>query len=351
MKKPTRTTGAKHGKAKTTHGQLPPFIYLSDVIKQYGSYRLPATGISGGGPGDGEIQAQASFGSFLAEKIASATIPLFDVHSLELIFDSDLDEVLHYLRSTSDQGTTSGIGFEVGRDYCIDAESLNAEINSIESLPRINWQTVEEKSAVLPDNVMPNTPLVSLYVPPPDGWGGDTERRPLTQEFLRYQREKGRFEATTKYMYPRWGGLRAKTLLGPTLPPFSPGANAARNGHEHSDRTYLVGKFNKRGDRALWLDWVVPGQTGGAIGSGGKEPNTGIATRNEKWQERLLAMFTSGPHKGKSHKALCEELARQLYLEKLPSDETEFKPELIRRATRDPGKRKPGGKRPSSQSC
>jgi hypothetical protein len=344
MNKPRRATGAKHGKAKRTQGQLPIFIYLSDVIRQYGSHRIPATSIFGGSPDDGEIQAQVSFGSFLAEKIASARIPLFDVHSLKLVFHSDLDEVLHYLRSTSDQEGTSSLGFELGRDYCIDAERLSAEINSIESLPCINWQKVEDKSVALPEHFIPKTPPVSSFLQLPNrfnGWDGeDPEKEPLSQEFLRCRLGEGRFEAITKYKYPYWAGPRAK-WVGPSLPPFSPGAIAALYNRDDSERIYLFGKFNKRGDPALWLDWVVPEPP--------DSPNTKkkgrTAERNATWQLRLDEMFKSGPHKGKSHTSLCKELAKILEFEKPLSSNVKFDSVRIRSVTRDPGHRPKGRQR------
>lgn len=345
MKLPTHTLEPRNGMKKKAQWQTPLFVYLSDVVQQYGSIRLPCSNRASGTLEDvSETQRRVAYRAFLAEKISSAQVPLFDVHSLELIVGSELEEILHDLRSSDGIKTGLEIGFEVGRDYCVDAERLNAEMKSVTSLPKFKCRPVGEHLSNHPTNISPNTPRLAFYKPEiPSGW--EEQKRPVTLEFLRFRLETGRHKALAAYKPAPKTGPRSRSSPKPKLPVA---ATATCDwGCDVTDKIYLVGKFNRKGEPALLLEWVVTELDGDANTSTKKLTSEANAVRNAQWQEQLLAMFASGPDKGKSHKALCEVLARLLNDNKVPSDKTVIKSEQIRRVTRDPGKRKPGGKRPA----
>lgn len=66
--------------------------------------------------------------------------------------------------------------------------------------------------------------------------------------------------------------------------------------------------------------------------------------RNAEWQRRLNEMYENGPHKGKSHSALCKKLADKINAAERGRSEPKVSANTIRRNTHDPGRRRPGGK-------
>lgn len=412
MSKETIKPKVKPKKPPKTLRQLPPFVYLSNVLRQYAGDKLPYSSLA---VPSGKIGPKILLGSireFLYEKIASSDVVLFDVHSLELIPLWERDVVLQHLGAKNQSECFEGIGFSSGRDYCIDAEKLDAVLSPIRSIPPLSSQIIIRGETLPATDVPPTTPALSV-VEEAEIESSWTAPKPLSAEYLLNRRASGRYQALRDYvprifpraidknkhknsakndcsvsfvtakqgaehkdgmglekLFPQWGeiaGKRDDLTRSTALPMFVdliPRRSIARSvvelktkkdkKHESAFATepkttasyidseghlYLKGKFNIKGDPALWLDWVSA------------EKVTKISLLDQRkavWQARLQQMYESGETQGWTHKALCIELAKRLKDELPPSELSRKSPSagLIMRVTRDPGHRGPGGRRP-----
>lgn len=343
MQKKSKPGG--HGSRRGTKLEdLPPFVYLSCVLQQYGHFGKLAQSAADDSDA-GTAEPAVMFGSFLAELVKSAKVLLFDVHSLKLVTGDELEDVVEYLlHYTNDSRHPLNVGIAAGLDYCMDAHRLAKEIQGTGTLRRLEYRS-PIGSTERPSKTQPVTPIVSVYSSDVDvEW--EVPKVPLTTEFIALQLAIGREQAARERASP--------PRVFPK--PRKPAALQPRDRSEYrgatepndwsciwgSDQIYLVGKFNIAGDPALLLENDLPKK----VGPRGHAAGSRLALRFEAWQARINAMYYSGPHKGKPHRTLSEELAKQLNAEMLPSSKKTISAEMIRRETFNPSSPEAGVQKP-----
>lgn len=312
------------------------FIYLSDALRLYGGKAYCISVESQCNTHDARCSAPHffSFGLFLANCINTRAVLLFDVHSLNVPCLRETVEVITCLRGMRDGGDVPGLGVESGRDYCLDYERLADAIKSTKS----KALSSEVASTISSTKGLPASPEYTHYIDPAWAEWNDGSPKPVSLEFVHKKlvdarhiaSVEGHYLNTERIKLPRWS--TSPQLLNPAMKPIDPSQCCI------GDTVYLVGKMNRQGKPALFIQPLF---------SPGKSPRS-LRTqlteqRNHQWQTRLNEMYKSEPYKGMSHDALCRELAKKINRDAAPSQTKTISPERIRRVTKDPGKRLPGG--------
>lgn len=311
-------------------GRVPPFIFLSDVLHHYGSCDMPPTGGA-----NAETLAStksdprhSTFGGMLADRIEKKDILIFDVYTLALIAGLELEEVLHFLRGFGSRNAST-IAIDKGRDYYMDGERTigwisTTNISSSAGKKEASRKTVKSSVAKLYAEVQ-NGVLE-------DDWG--RERARISDANILLKLAQGRVIAERERAR-EVSGVAARLSRNVVRPALAVGATApSTNEFDHS-HFYVVGKFNRDGLPALWLDPKDPQSFRG------KDKQIRI---NPKWQSRLDEMHLKD--KEKPHSALCLELSKSLVGERGQQSRV-VTAATIRKQTRDPGKRRAGGSRPT----
>lgn len=186
--------------AKTSseaQGTIAPFIFLSNVLRDYGSCRVRLKRSPENMNGV-EIESQISFGEFLADEVEKFEICLFDVHDLSVISGLELDEVIQYLRNLG-KPVADSIAIETGRDYCLDGQKIVQAVGSIKTTLPSSTTSIRRtptggaKSSLIKMGVEPkkNENI--------DEWTGVNE--PLSFEFLQLKLVQGRMAAKREKEY------------------------------------------------------------------------------------------------------------------------------------------------------
>lgn len=285
---------------------------------------------------------------FLAEKIASCEVLVFDVYRLDLIPNFERHRLIAHLQDKDINKCYAGLGFAFGVDYCLDQEGLHAVLDRY-AAPRLVRPVIPLGYTVPAVVGPPQSPAISVHNEAPAEDDDEIDEDRVSREKALFKAQclvkiqRARLDAKHRYLSgPGRGSLveRQKKIENLRV---ATSVNAKSYKYQ-SQYFYLEGKFNVNGDPAVWLDAERDGQV-----TEDKNLLRKIKTqqRNEGWQSELKRMYESGPHKGKSHKDLCEALAKDLKEKRRPSDlrKKETSSERIRRVTLDPGEREPGGRR------
>lgn len=312
------------------NGTAAPFIYLSDVLRDYGAYMVPTEGNGQGTQtSHGDLdEASTDFGRFLAAKIESTDILLFDVHTLTLISGQEMGEVLKYLRNRRSIEPTD-IGIESGRDYCLEAERTIQAITEINA-PAPAHQLRNRKKAARNETsakLTPNSGAARTAFE--EEWVNDREL--ISVEAMQLKLGVARAIVEREKKYPSMLGARAAARKPVVEVPA--GATVLKRSTDWSDYVHTANKFNSSGLPALSLG-AAAADTSGSM--------QGLDEKHTEWQELLKSMYREDPEQ--SHTALCKKLAMRLN-----KDSTKkVSMSTIRRNTRDPGKRKAGGSKPNA---
>lgn len=310
----------------------PPFIFLSDVLQDYGSckFRSDETAVDPQHYGDASKQVAVTLGGYLADKIEKTEVLLFDVHSLKLISGLELKEVLEYLRRLG-QSNATDIGIEHGRDYCLDGE------RAMQAIWQVIGNTPPRRSGKRKLSVLSAKPLTPASEADPrredkiECWGFETEY--FSVEAMQLKLAEARVVARREKAYP--SPLAARASANKKVHALPPGATVpSQKFAGQGTYFYSIETFNREGLPALSLDAAVLTRPPRP-----SEKNE----RNAKWQSLLKSMYLLD--KEKSHTALCEKLAIRLNNDRGRGD-GEVTAATIRRNTEDPGKRSVGGSKP-----
>ena len=273
---------------------------------------------------------------------------MFDVYRLDLIPNFERYRLCSLLQDQDINACYAGLGFANGIDYCLDEEGLQSVLDKCVA-PRLVRPVIPFGSIVPAVAGPPQSPAITVHnkAPADDDDEMDQDRVLREKALFRAQclvkLQRCRLDAKHKYFVgPGRGSLVSWQKQIENLR-VATSVNAKRY-KDGSQYFYLEGKFNVNGDPAVWLDSERE-----APAVGGKRHQRAIATeqRNKNWQHQLERMYESGLHKGKSHKDLCEALAKDLNQKQPPSNvgKREISSGRIRRCTLDPGQRKPGGRK------
>ena len=338
----------------------PAFVYLSDVLQQYAGkgnlLRLD----------NDDSEPEAIFGRFLAGLIKSGTVLLFDVHTLKLAEKDEVADITEYLQHYSaDTKHPLNVGIAYGLDFCVDADRLSDEVKRTGRLPRLERRSVLTRSKSTSKR-FPVTPAVSVDTAvDPDLWPRDCKVA-VPPTFIEFQLSKGRHEdAMTRANLLVTGRKILRRRVKPEIPTTSQSRDCSEyRGAKRQeyfpydgwdDWYYLIGKFNFSGQPALFLEDVEVFDPQKTVGPRKHPAGSKLAKRAEELQQELDALYSSGPHKEKSHRTLCEILAEQRKIQNpLPRNGKGVKSisaDTIRRETADPGKRNRGGSRPRSNKA
>jgi hypothetical protein len=315
-------------------GDNRPFIFLSDVLQEYGPCRVLLKSNQENMNG-AEVEVEISFGEFLAREVENFAICIFDVHDLSLISGLELGEVLQFLKNLGKPGANS-ISLETGRDYCLDCQKTIQAVSLMNSTllsstvrkPKATSRSV--KSTFIRMEVEPQKEQIV------DEWAGEIE--PLGLEFLQLKLVQGRMAAKREKEYGAHtgSGPAAQAAKRASMRGLSSGAiSQTDNFFTRGNSVYFTGKFNRNGYPALWLD---------------SSPNPSpppkakaLSELRANLQNHLDEMFRREPEK--SHTTLCDDLAKKLN-ESRGQGQRPFKGVTIRRITDDPGHRPKGGSKP-----
>lgn len=314
---------------------VPPFIFLSDVLHEYGfgQVRLMTSPENG----SGDVESELSFSAFLACEIEKYEICLFDVHSLKLVSGPELKEVLQFLKNLGDADTRS-IAIESGRDYCLDRQKTIQVVSLIDcsmstsviNKRKAHWR--EATSAVIKREA---EPLKNATV---SEWAGPKE--PLSLEFLQLMLAEGRIEAKREkdYCATPGGGPAAKAAKRASAQNLPVGAVSPSDKPFIEDNSiYFSGKFNRQGLPALWMEFPEDKRA----------RSRQLMERDDDWQNKLKDMFLLDKAKGieRTHTELCIELAKVLNASRGLRGK-EVNPSTIRTNTLNPSGKGPGGRYP-----
>ena len=273
---------------------------------------------------------------------------MFDVYRLDLIPNFERYRLFSLLQDQDINACYAGLGFANGIDYCLDEEGLQAALDRC-GAPRLVRPVIPFGSIVPAVAGPPQSPAITVHnkAPADDDDETDEDRVLREKELFRTQflvkLLRFRLDAKHKYLFGpgRGGPVSWQKQIENLRVATSVNAKRYKDGSQYF---YLEGKFNVDGDPAVWLDSEREAQA-----VGGKRHQRVVATeqRNKDWQYQLERMYESGLHKGKSHKDLCEALAKDLNQKQPPSNvgKREISSGRIRRCTLDPGQRKPGGRK------
>ena len=286
---------------------------------------------------------------FLAEKIDTCEVLVFDVYRLDLIPNFERYRLVSHLQDKDLDKCYAGLEFAFGIDYCLDEEGLRAVLDRY-ALPRLVVRPVISLGCTVPAVVgPPQSPAISVHnkALAEDDDEMDEDRvlreKALFRTECQVRLERCRLNAKHQYFVsPGRGNLASWQKKIENLR-VATSVNAKRY-KDRSQYFYLEGKFNVDGDPAVWLDAERDVQ---AVEDKRLRQKIETQQRYEGWRRELERMYESGPHKGKSHKDLCEALAKDLKEKRRPSElgKKEISSERIRRVTSDPGEREPGGRR------
>lgn len=312
---------------------IPQFVYLSCVLQQYGSNRRVPVDAAKDSATE-KTAANMTFGTFLAQRIELGSVLLFDVHSLKLVTDDELDDVIQYLvHYTADSKHPLNVGIAAGLDYCVDAHRLSEEIQRTGSLPLLGYTPAIGNPKRL-SRRPPITPALSAYESnDPSAW--EEPKVPITSEFMAVQLANGRHQAATARTQP------AKVLANPkkSMSPPARDRTAYRGAVKAKDwsltwgdtRSYLAGKFNIAGYPALLLEYnIQSSEPVKTIGVRKHPEGSRLALRAQGWLKRLREMYLAEPH-GKSHRQLCRLLADEINLASPLSSKTKTDERTIAR--------------------
>ena len=313
-----------------------PFIFLSDVLHEYGfgQVRLKTSPENGSGV---DVESELSFSAFLACEIEKYEICLFDVHSLKLVSGSELKEVLQFLKNLGDADTRS-IAIESGRDYCLDRQKTIQVVRLIDcsmstsviNKRKAHWR--EAASAVIKREAEPlKNATVSEWADPEE---------PLSLEFLQLKLAEGRIAAKREkdYCAIPGGGPAAKAAKRASVQDLPVGAvSPSDNRFIVDDAVYFAGKFNRKGLPALWMEFPEDKRA----------RSRQLMERDDDWQNKLKEMFLLHKAKGieRTHTELCIELAKVLNASRGLRGK-EVNPSTIRTNTLNPSGKGPGGRYP-----
>ncbi len=316
---------------RNQQGTVPPLIYLSEVLQDYGNCEVPIECAGEITPSirNHSDSPSTKFECFLANKIECADIILFDVHSLDVIRGGELREILQYLRNRRGSMPTD-IGIENGRDYYLDRERAMqaiSETNAFGSKTNSYKGKASQKNAYVA--------VVSSAYGPLRSQDWDIDRVHISNDEVMLRIANARVRAKG-LIVPT--GLALRKLAASLERPLPAGAKElSKQPNEFYEFFYMSGKFNRMGLPALSLGAAITKENNGAIRAN---------ERHVIWQSRLNDLYLA--NKNKSHTALCEELAELLYDERRLRDSKKVSSSTIRRSTTDPGKRKPGGSKPKA---
>lgn len=322
-------------------------MYLSDVLRQYAKRRFPLAKSDEEDPPKQRAN-RGTVREFLAEKIASCEVLVFDVYRLDLIPNFERYRLVAHLQDKDINKCYAGLGFAFGVDYCLDQEGLHAVLDRY-AAPR-SIRPVIPLGYTVPAVVgPPQSPAISVHNEAPAEDDDEIDEDRVSREKALFKAQclvkiqRARLDAKHRYLSgPGRGSLveRQKKIENLRV---ATSVNAKSYKYQ-SQYFYLEGKFNVDGNPAVWLDTERDVQ---AVEDKKLQQKIETQQRNENWQRDLERMYESGPHNGKSHKDLCEALAKDIKEKQPPSKmgEKEISSGLIRRVTRDPGERKPGGRR------
>jgi hypothetical protein len=271
---------------------VPPFIFLSDVLQDYGASKVPKAGAweDSQTPHGVSQQNFFDFGNFLAAKLESSEILLFDVHTLKLIPDLEMQEVLHYLRSRG-SSEPADIGIENGRDYCLDGEKTMQAISQCNVTKPTRQARSKKISKPNANDSIVNLESGATKGTTLDDWGADREL--ISVEFMQLRLTEAR--AAVKRQQKSSSILAARAAARKSARQMPVGATAlSKKPNDYFDHFYSASRFNRSGLPALSLDAATPKAPGGG---------QGLTERNAEWQRRLKDMYLAD--KEKSHVELC----------------------------------------------
>lgn len=311
---------------------VPPFIFLSDVLQDYGASKVPMAGAGEDSQMPHGVSQQnfCDFGDFLAAKLESSEILLFDVHTLALISGLEMGEVVQYLRNRGSL-EPADIGIANGRDYYLDGERAMQAI-SLSNVPTATPPTGIKKIPKLnADLLVAKRASGAIKGELVDDWGA--EREQISVEFMQSKLAEARAAAKRQQKSPSILAARAARKPTRLLPA---GAMAMlKKPNDYYDYFYSESKFNRSGLPALSLEDAMP-----------KLPVSAqwLIDRTAEWQRLLNDMHLADGEK--SHTQLCDELAYRLYAKRGLRETKVVTSSTIRRLTKPPGNTKPGGSKP-----
>jgi hypothetical protein len=323
---------------------LPSFVYLSAVFKQYGKYCVPQPHLTLNSL-VGEGEPTKTFCQFLAEQIGEAKVLVFDVYSLKLIGAEETKRLLFYLRSyTNSAEHPLNFGLSCGLDYCLDAVRLHEAIFGVGAYPPLEWKSVMDHEKMPDAECWLKTPPIAIFSDD-SGWGVEEDAVAISLDHILLAIAQGRIQASRNSSPVGKGAKTQPSKVKDHSEYF--GATEQVVSNFNSNWLYLSGKFNWSGYSALFLEQAAePVKPPVSVGPRRYIEGTKLAERNAKWQDQLNDMYKTGIDMGKPHAVLCQLLADKLNRARPPSVKKEISATTIRRDTYDPGKRKPGGRRP-----
>ena len=317
-----------------------PFIYLTTALRRHSFRRYYLNRIllnASENKGRGAV----SFALFLACLIQDKQVLLFDVNNLTVVNSEETAEVVEALKFDENSLFPEKIGIAFGRDYCLDRSRLSEALKESKHIDYAKDGFPTAKGSSMPPNV-------SIFSGQKvDFWGRKKDIRSL--EFLDLKRAEGRYKATLPPSKSP-GRIALASIAQSNLKPsglLPPAEDCPHRFDPDGEEILLIGKINRQGEPALFLGnekEIDEGNTPLHAVPLEKTEKESAYKKYAKWQARINQIAEESGHRGKTHVQLCNTLAEEIKTS-FSKDGKDVTSETIRRYTKAPGNRKPGGKR------